>query len=80
MASLQFRNKQKNCLVVVRLLAWLNGWLFRCVVSDWVARRWKVGMELGQIDQGTVNIQRRNINSKDHKKKKFDLDFYINLW
>lgn len=31
-------------------------------------------------DQGTVDIQRRNINSKDHKKKKFDLKFYIKLW
>lgn len=35
---------------------------------------------MGQIDQGTVDIQHRNINSKDHKKKKFDLDFYIKMW
>ena len=43
-------------------------------------RRWKVAKGLDLIDQGTVDIQRRNINSTDHKKKRFDLDFYISLW
>ena len=41
---------------------------------------WRVAMELQQLDQDTVNIQRRNIESNDHKKKRFDIAFYINLW
>jgi|EP01043_Picozoa_sp_COSAG02_P053205 hypothetical protein len=45
-----------------------------------LACRWRVAKELDLIDQGTVDIQRRNINSDDHKKKRFDLDFYISLW
>ena len=36
--------------------------------------------ELQQLDEDTVNIQRRNIKSTDHKKKRFDIAFYINLW
>eukprot|EP01045_Picozoa_sp_COSAG04_P013605 COSAG04_NODE_974_length_9060_cov_3.993974_3_plen_554_part_00 len=41
---------------------------------------WRVAMELQQLDEDTVNIQRRNIKSTDHKKKRFDIAFYINLW
>ena len=32
------------------------------------------------VDEGTVDMQRRNINSFDHKKERFDPEFYIAFW